>query len=143
MAHHDTPRCSLLELLGVVDLKVRDQAPETVFRVFRYVEFQLVNDRDDAVDSDMPWHVSRFTPRYKMLDRPGTPLDRIHRAVEIGREAGLRYVYAGNVPGDMYENTLCPLCGAVAIGRIGYRTVISLDGDRCASCGQQLAVVRT
>jgi pyruvate formate lyase activating enzyme len=95
-----------------------------------------------GVDLDMPWHVSRFTPRYKMQDRPGTPVDSIHRAVEIGREAGLRYVYAGNVPGDMYENTLCPACGAVAIGRVGYSTVVNLDEDKCASCGQQLAVVR-
>ncbi len=95
-----------------------------------------------GVDLDMPWHVSRFTPRYKMQDRPGTPVDSIHRAVEIGREAGLRYVYAGNVPGDMYENTLCPACGAVAIGRVGYSTVVNLDGDKCASCGQQLAVFR-
>jgi pyruvate formate lyase activating enzyme len=95
-----------------------------------------------GVDMDMPWHVSRFTPRYRMQDKPGTPLDSIHRAVEIGREAGLKYVYAGNVPGDMCENTLCPSCGAVAIGRIGYSTVISLAGDKCASCGQQLAVVR-
>jgi len=111
-----------------------------------------LNDSDDelkrlvafiaALDLDMPWHVSAFTPRYKLLDTPHTPLQTIHRAVEIGREAGLRYVYAGNVPGDTYENTLCPSCGKVAIGRIGYRTLINMDGDKCASCGQQLAIIR-
>jgi pyruvate formate lyase activating enzyme len=77
-----------------------------------------------------------------MLDRSATPVERIHRAVEIGREAGLRYVYAGNVPGDTYESTICPYCGAVAIARIGYHTTLNLEGNRCASCGQELAVVR-
>ena len=94
------------------------------------------------LDRDMPWHVSRFTPRHRLLDVPGTPLDSMRMAAEIGRETGLRYVYVGNVPGDMYENTLCPSCGAVVIGRIGYRTTVDLEGDRCASCGQQIAVIR-
>ena len=94
------------------------------------------------LDRDMPWHVSRFTPRHRLLDVPGTPLDSMRMAAEIGRETGLRYVYVGNVPGDMYENTLCPSCGAVVIGRIGYRTTVDLEGDRCASCGQQVAVIR-
>lgn len=96
-----------------------------------------------SVDPEMPWHISRFTPRYQMRDRPVTSLERIHRAAEIGRETGLRYVYVGNVPGDLHENTLCPSCGAVAIGRIGYHTVLNLNGNRCGSCGQELAVVRS
>jgi pyruvate formate lyase activating enzyme len=95
-----------------------------------------------GIDRDIPWHVSRFTPRYRMTDRPATPVKRIHRAVEIGQQAGLRYVYAGNVPGDTYENTLCPACGALAIGRIGYQTTVNLKGSTCASCGQDLAVIR-
>jgi pyruvate formate lyase activating enzyme len=95
-----------------------------------------------GIDVDIPWHVSRFTPRYKMLDKPQTPVDTAHRAAEIGREAGLRYVYVGNAPGNMYENTLCPACGAVAIARIGYHTTLNLEGSRCGSCGQELAVVR-
>jgi pyruvate formate lyase activating enzyme len=95
-----------------------------------------------GIDLDIPWHVSRFTPRYKMLDRTHTPGDTMDRAAEIGREAGLRYVYVGNVPGNMHENTYCPSCGAVAIGRIGYHTTLNLEGNRCASCGHELAVVR-
>jgi pyruvate formate lyase activating enzyme len=95
-----------------------------------------------GLDLDIPWHVSRFTPRYQMLDRPVTPVERIHRAMEIGREAGLRYVYAGNLRGDAAENTVCPSCGAVAIGRFGYEITLNLQGHRCASCGHELAVVR-
>jgi pyruvate formate lyase activating enzyme len=54
----------------------------------------------------------------------------------------LRYVYVGNMPGNRYENTICPSCGAVAISRHGYSTTLNLEGHRCASCGQELAIVR-
>jgi pyruvate formate lyase activating enzyme len=56
-----------------------------------------------------------------MLDRPVTPLETLARAVRIGREAGLRFVYSGNVPGDQGENTVCPGCGATLIVRHGYQ----------------------
>lgn len=95
------------------------------------------------VSLDVPWHVSRFTPRYRMLDQPATPVERIHRAAEIGREAGLNYVYVGNVPGNANENTVCPSCGAVAISRVGYHTTLNLEGNKCAACGQELAVIRS
>jgi pyruvate formate lyase activating enzyme len=77
-----------------------------------------------------------------MRHHPVTPVSSIHRAVEIGYEAGLHYVYAGNVPGDRYEHTRCPACGAVAIERFGYRLNNKLvDGARCPRCGESLAVV--
>ena len=94
------------------------------------------------VSLDIPWHVSRFTPRYRMLDKPATPVERTHRAAEIGREAELNYVYVGNVPGNANENTVCPSCGAVAISRVGYHTTLNLEGNKCASCRQELAVIR-
>jgi pyruvate formate lyase activating enzyme len=95
-----------------------------------------------GVDLDIPWHLSRFTPRYKLLDAPQTPVETLHRAAEIGYEAGLRYVYAGNVPGDNYEHTRCPQCDAVCVHRYGYyiRNLLR-DGNRCPSCGHELAVV--
>jgi pyruvate formate lyase activating enzyme len=96
-----------------------------------------------GLNPDMPWHVSRFQPRYRMLDRPRTPEATMHRAAEIGQEAGLRYVYVGNMPGNRYENTLCPSCGAVAVSRLGYSTTLNLEGHRCASCGQELAIFRS
>lgn len=94
-----------------------------------------------GISPDLPWHVSRFGPRYKMQDVPPTPVSTIHRAVKIGHKAGLRYVYAGNVPGDEYENTRCPNCGKLVIGRIGYHTRVYLDGEKCPACGQSVAVV--
>lgn len=94
-----------------------------------------------SVDPDMPWHVSRFVPRYRLLDAPPTPQATLHRAVEIGYGAGLRYVYAGNVPGSPYEHTRCPECGQICIHRYGYTIRNLLNGDKCPTCGYRLAVV--
>jgi pyruvate formate lyase activating enzyme len=93
------------------------------------------------ISLDLPWHISRFVPHYKMTDVPPTPVGTLHRAAEIGYETGLRYVYAGNVPGNRYESTYCPNCGETAIQRFGYHTQVKLDGDRCKNCGYQLALV--
>jgi len=94
-----------------------------------------------SVDPDIPWHISRFGPRYKLLDAPSTPVATLHRAAEIGYQAGLRYVYAGNVPGDRYEHTRCPECGTICIHRYGYMIRNLLDDGRCPHCGYKLAVV--
>ena len=94
-----------------------------------------------SVDPDMPWHLSRFSPRYNLLDAPPTPVETLHRAAEIGYEAGIRYVYAGNVPGDRYEHTRCPECGTVCINRYGYQIRnLMVDGRRCPTCQYELAV---
>ena len=59
---------------------------------------------------ETPWHVSRFHPDYKMYDRGPTPPATLQRAYELGRKAGLRYVYLGNMPGARLEDTHCPNC---------------------------------
>jgi pyruvate formate lyase activating enzyme len=93
------------------------------------------------VDPDMPWHLSRFGPRYKLLDAPPTPVSTLHRAAEIGYNAGLNYVYVGNVPGNTYEHTRCPECGAICIHRQGYTVRNLMDGRTCRTCGYELAVI--
>lgn len=88
-----------------------------------------------GVGPEIPWHVSAFYPTYKLLDRPRTTASQLQRAREIGLEAGLRYVYTGNIPGDRGENTYCPACGELLIQRIGYtirRNV--LQEGRCPKC---------
>lgn len=88
-----------------------------------------------SVDPGMPWHVSQFHPTYKLLDKPVTPVSTLRKAAEIGRKAGLKYVYEGNVPGQGGENTSCPSCGEVLIRRFGYRILDnSLSGGRCPKC---------
>ena len=73
-----------------------------------------------GVGPEIPWHVSAFYPTYKLLDRPRTTAAQLQRAREIGLEAGLRYVYTGNIPGDRGGNTYCPACGELLIQRTGY-----------------------
>lgn len=94
-----------------------------------------------SVDLDMPWHISRFTPRYKLLDAPPTPVSTLNRAAQIGLSAGLRYVYTGNVPGSPYEHTICPECGQICIHRYGYFTRNLMKGRQCPTCGYELALI--
>jgi pyruvate formate lyase activating enzyme len=75
-----------------------------------------------SVSPDIPWHVTAFHPDYKMTDPAPTSIATLIRAAEIGQEAGLKYVYAGNIPGRTkeYENTICPNCGKHLIERYSY-----------------------
>jgi pyruvate formate lyase activating enzyme len=89
-----------------------------------------------------PWHVSRFHPDYHMHDRRATPPGTLRRAYELGREAGLHYVYVGNLPGAHLEDTHCPHCGQVVIGRRGFQVIHSdIQRGRCAHCGTPVAGV--
>jgi len=89
--------------------------------------------------ADTPWHVTRFYPTYRLLDRPPTPAETLRSAREIGRDAGLRYVYVGNVPGGGGEDTLCPGCGETVIGRSAYRIgALRADSGKCRSCSTEI-----
>jgi pyruvate formate lyase activating enzyme len=90
------------------------------------------NDSDDelrglteflaGVSPDIPWHVTAFHQDYKMTSPADTRPEDLLRAAAIGREAGLRYIYAGNLPGRVgeLENTRCHRCGELLIQRYGY-----------------------
>ena len=86
-----------------------------------------------------PWHVSRFHPDYKLLDSTPTPTASLVRALEIGREAGLEFIYLGNVPGRGGEETSCPGCGRVLIQRTGFRVETNrLQNGACPDCGNRI-----
>ncbi len=92
-----------------------------------------------SVSPEIPWHVTAFHKDYKMIDPENTPSQTLLRAAEIGREAGLNYVYAGNLPGHVeeYENTLCSKCNHILIRRYGYVILdytITAQGT-CPHCG--------
>jgi pyruvate formate lyase activating enzyme len=72
------------------------------------------------VGEDTPWHITQFHPMYNLPDLPRTPVSTLRKARQIGLEAGLRYVYEGNVPGETGENTYCYNCGKPLIRRFGY-----------------------
>jgi pyruvate formate lyase activating enzyme len=89
--------------------------------------------------ADVPVHFTRFHPTYRLTNLPPTPVATLERAWRIGREAGLDYVYLGNVPGHPGENTICPGCGEIVIRRVGFRVVTnSLADGACASCQRKI-----
>jgi pyruvate formate lyase activating enzyme len=91
--------------------------------------------------ADTPWHISRFFPHYKMQEAVPTPLETLYQAKQIGIEAGLRYVYVGNVSDA--ANTVCPGCNRVIVERYGFSVVTNrLDSNGCCSyCGTVIAGV--
>lgn len=92
-----------------------------------------------ALGPDTPWHVTRFVPHGDLGHLPATPLETLERALEIGREAGLRFVYIGNVPGHPAQNTCCPDCGELLIERTGLLPAeLHLRDGSCPQCGLKL-----
>jgi pyruvate formate lyase activating enzyme len=105
------------------------------------------NDSDDeltkmaefiaSVDVTIPWHITAFHEDYKMTGNGNTGASTLMRAYEIGRRAGLKFVYPGNIPGAFgeLEGTHCPSCEALVIERVGFRvTAYRLVDGRCPSC---------
>jgi pyruvate formate lyase activating enzyme len=90
---------------------------------------------------EVPWHVSGYYPAYHFTVSP-TPIRTLERAWQIGREAGLEFVYVGNIPGHRYDNTYCPQCSTVLIERRGFEVVYNgLNQDRCSWCQRAIAGV--
>jgi pyruvate formate lyase activating enzyme len=90
-----------------------------------------------SVSPDIPWHVTAFHQDYRMTENSNTTAEQLIAACQIGKSAGLNYVYAGNLPGRVgrWEHTFCPGCDELLVERFGYliRQVRVLDG-RCPSC---------
>lgn len=93
----------------------------------------------DELGRETPWHITRFHPDYRMLDKPTTPSHKLERGREIGLEEGLKYVYTGNLPGHPGENTYCPSCKRVVIKRYGFSVeALNLKNGRCTFCGEEI-----
>ena len=92
-----------------------------------------------SVSPDIPWHVTAFHKDYKMTSPENTTAEMLAAAAEIGRDAGLRYVYAGNLPGEVdgLEDTRCASCGETLVARYGYfiRDYRITRAGACPSCG--------
>lgn len=103
---------------------------------------ELVRFIRDELGPETPWHISRFYPQFKMLDKPRTPLETLEKAYEIGKEEGLYFIYVGNVPGHERENTYCPKCGVLLIERYGFSVLKNrLKKGTCPDCGFAIAGV--
>lgn len=142
--------------LGGVLQNVLDTIVQLVDRGFWVEVVTLVvpgfNDSDEelrdianflaGVSPDLPWHVTAFHPDYRMDSSPATPAATLVRACDIGHEAGLRYVYPGNLPGRVgaRENTCCPGCGRLLLERSGYQVRFNgLRGGTCPGCARPIA----
>lgn len=93
------------------------------------------------LDKTIPWHVTAFFPTYHMTNVPPTSSEELLRALKIGKEKGLEFVYGGNVLNEN-ENTICPKCNNLLIKRKGYSTeVVGLEKNKCNNCGTILSGV--
>jgi len=107
-------------------------------------ELQKIAEFIKEVGEETPWHITQFHPTYKLIDLPRTPVTILRRAREIGLEAGLRYVYEGNVPGENGENTYCHNCGKLLIRRFGYSILENkIKNSACTYCGTKIDGVHT
>jgi pyruvate formate lyase activating enzyme len=105
-------------------------------------ELRRAADFIASVSPDIPWHVTAFHQDYKMTEYANTTARQLIRACEIGREAGLRYIYAGNLPGKVgrWENTYCPACDELLIERYGYiiRQMKVTPNGHCPNCAHSI-----
>ncbi len=93
----------------------------------------------DCAGVNIPWHISRFFPQYKMTAVKPTEPQSLDAAMDIGKAAGLRYVYAGNMPASRGESTFCHQCAKPLIVREGYRIVKNaISAGCCPDCSQKI-----
>ncbi len=94
----------------------------------------------EELGADTPWHVSRFFPQYKMEHIPSTPQEKLQKAVEIGKNAGLKYVYTGNIGSDVATD--CPVCATLLVRRNRFGVENRVDSNGCCpKCGEKIAGV--
>lgn len=113
----------------------RSDSPEMFRKIAKFIKKEL--------GEETPWHINRFSGAisWKLKKTPDTSLKTLKSAYKIGKDAGLKYVYTGNVPGLDSENTFCPQCGALCIQREGYKIKnLTLDGN-CPECKTKLDII--
>jgi len=105
-------------------------------------ELRKIANFISSVSNDIPWHITRFHPDYKVTNKPPTPIETMIKAYEIGKKAGLKYVYLGNVPTPVI--TYCPKCNEELIIRSVYRiekNILNIINGKayCPTCGEEIA----
>lgn len=109
-----------------------NDSPEEFKKIAEFIAREL--------GSETPWHISRFHPDYKRQNIGPTPVETLKAARKAGFEAGLKYIYIGNITGEEYSGTYCPDCGAEVISRNGFSIRNKgLEKGTCKACGSLLA----
>ena len=120
-----------LEVTSLIIPGINDD-PEEIGSMANFIALEL--------GVDVPWHLSRFFPGYKMNEVAITPIKTLQKAKEIGREAGLKYIYIGNVASADDMDTKCPLCGYTLIERSGFTVIKNKIKDgHCPKCDMAIA----
>jgi pyruvate formate lyase activating enzyme len=119
-----------VEIVNLVIPQFNDQ-PETISRMCAWIQAEL--------GPLTPLHFSRFYPLYKMVNHYPTPVSTLEQARDLALQAGLKYVYLGNIPGNPAESTYCHHCGKRLIVRTGYQIgEMHLKDGKCGYCGTEI-----
>lgn len=120
-----------LEVTSLIIPGINDEEPEMR---------EMANFVAEELGKDVPWHISRYFPAYKMESVPPTPVETLFKARKIGREAGLNYVYIGNLGSHEDMDTKCPRCNRVLIERSYFAIRKNhIQNGRCPDCGLEIA----
>ncbi len=120
-----------LEIVNLVVPTLNDD-PEEIRKMSEWIKENL--------GDEVPLHFSRFFPQYRLTTLPATPLETLEKAHAAAKEADLRYVYVGNVPGHLYNSTFCPECKERLIHRIQFLVQQNNIADgKCSFCGEPVA----
>lgn len=122
-----------LEITNLV-LPGYNDDPETIKKMCLWIKENL--------GPDTPLHFSRFFPMYKLTNLAPTPVETLEKARKIALDCGLKYVYIGNLVGNLAENTYCPKCKSLLIERRGYFILQNnIEDGKCKFCGEKIAGV--
>lgn len=121
-----------LEVTTLLIPEVND-SPEEISRIASFIKNEL--------GADTPWHISGFHGAAEMANHPSTPVATLESAWHAGKDAGLEYVYIGNAPAALGQDTYCPQCGETLVERRGYRTRVRFKNGKCLKCGREIAGV--
>ncbi len=124
-----------VEVVNLVIPELNDES-DTIRSMCRWIV--------DHAGADVPLHVNRFVPAYRLTNIPSTPVATLERAHSIAVQEGLHHVYIGNVPGHRHNSTYCHACGAVLIHRVHYSTtIVGMQEGQCRACGTPVPGVWT
>jgi pyruvate formate lyase activating enzyme len=106
-------------------------------------DFDMIKEMCEwLVDNDLhmfPLHFSRFQPLYKLTHLPATPVSSLEKARQIALDAGIKYVYIGNAPGNAAGNTYCPNCKKLLVERLGYSIMQNnISASKCKFCQEKI-----